>query len=199
MPVTTVFIFCKPNRIGLSKTRLARDIGPVEAQRVNRFMTTRVMRVMDDIRWQTALCVAPDDAAEMPDAGWPMNAVCFPQGPGDLGDRLTRAFELAPLGNVIFIGTDQPDLSRLDISDAVSSLRHNEAVVGPASDGGFWLLGLRKRVGSKAPFGNIRWSSSETLNDLRKNLSERSVLYLEQRTDVDDGASLAAWKSSRPN
>ena len=199
MPITTLFIFCKPNRIGLSKTRLAKDVGPVEAQRLNRFMTNRVMRVMDDSRWQTTLCVTPDSAVETPEADWPSNAVCFPQGPGDLGDRLSRAFNLAPLGNVIFTGTDQPDIRPSDIFDAIQVLRSSQAIVGPACDGGFWLLGLTKRIGSKAPFDDIRWSSSETLNDLRTNLSERSISYLEQRTDVDDGASLAAWKSSRPN
>ncbi|MAK60647.1 MAG: hypothetical protein CMK09_06685 [Ponticaulis sp.] len=195
MPLTTLFVFTKPNRIGLSKTRLAREIGPVEAARMNAMSTSRVMKSVDDARWQTALCVAPDLATETREPLWPSQLPRLPQGHGDLGDRLSRAYELAPPGNVLFVGTDMPDLKPQDIWTAIKGLRRHDTVIGPANDGGFWLIGLRKRVGSRAPFNNVRWSSEHTLSDVLKNCEGQSVGRLSERTDLDTSEDLTFWRS----
>lgn len=194
MPVNSLFVFAKPNRFGVSKTRLARDIGPVEAARVNSMSTSRVLKAVIDPRWQTALSVAPDLATESRQPLWPGSLPRIPQGGGDLGDRLTRAYNLAPTGNVIFIGTDMPDLNRHDIWAACKALRRTECVIGPAEDGGFWLIGLNKRTGSHPPFDNVRWSSADTLKDVERNLGPARPVYLETRRDIDDGEDWLAWK-----
>lgn len=195
MAINTLFIFTKPNRIGLSKTRLARDIGPTEAARVNAMSMTRVFKSVEDRRWQTALCVAPDIAAHTRQALWPENLHRLPQGGGDLGDRLIRAYASAPPGNVIFVGTDMPDLSKQDIWQTIKSLRVHDVVVGPANDGGFWLIGLKKRGRKHAPFDNVRWSTEHTLSDVLRNCANHSMARLDERIDLDERSDLTAWRA----
>ena len=192
--MNSLFVVTKPNLMGMAKTRLARDIGVVEARRINAMAMSSVMKAVVDPRWQTALYVTPDNALYQRQPSWPDTLTRISQGSGDLGARLSRAYALAPLGKVVFIGTDMPDLSRKDLAKAFRFLNQADCVVGPADDGGFWLIGLNKRVGSAPPFANVRWSSSETLKDVRANLGSAKIQYLETRIDIDDAASLNAWR-----
>ncbi|MAP93941.1 MAG: hypothetical protein CMK07_03225 [Ponticaulis sp.] len=193
MTLTTLIVFAKPNRMGLSKTRLARDIGPSAAHRINTMAQARVFREVMDPRWQTRLYLTPDKALFDRHPGFPEGAELWLQSPGDLGTRLTVAFDEAPLGNVIFIGTDMPDLRRTDIAATINSLNTAPLVVGPAMDGGFWLMGLRKRIGSHAPFDEVRWSSAHTLSDVLRNVEGERAEWLDKRIDLDDGPSLKEW------
>ena len=195
MTPITVFAFVKPNRMGLAKTRLARDLGACEARRINAMTTASALRALDDQRWTGVLSVAPDTAVKSRQPLWPDALVRIPQGMGDLGDRLTRAYNIAPLGRVIFVGSDMPDLSRADIHSASQKLLRNDAVFGPADDGGFWLFGLNKRCGSHAPFDHVRWSSEWALSDVRDNLDGRKIAFLDQRIDLDDLAALKKWRN----
>lgn len=192
----TVCIFAKPNRMGLAKTRLARDMGWAEAQRVNAFATARVMRQVVDPRWRTLLYAAPDSYVIGRHPAWPAHIKRRSQGTGDLGARLTKGFDEASNGLVLFIGSDAPDLTRHHIWAAVKALRDHDGVFGPADDGGFWLFGVRKRVGSRAPFEDVRWSSEHALTDVRRNLGNARVAYLETLIDLDDGDALRAWNEN---
>lgn len=192
--MNSLFIFTKPNRMGVSKTRLAREIGFAEAQRINAMSTARVMRNAADPRWQTALMVAPDSALETRQPLWPNTLARISQGEGDLGARMSRAFDLAPLGNVLMIGTDMPDLSRALIGQAIRLLRSRDAVFGPADDGGFWLFGQKKRSRSKPPFQNVRWSSPHALADVVRNLGPARIGYLPEMIDFDDADALRTWR-----
>ena len=197
MTLNTLFIFAKPNRIGLSKTRLARDVGKAEAQRINAMATSRVMRVAQDPRWQTALMVAPDNAITSRQPVWPDTIMRLPQGAGDLGDRMSRAYNTAPLGKVVFVGTDMPDLRPAHIWQTIKMLNTQDAVFGPADDGGFWLCGLNKRIGTEDPFFDVRWSSEHTLDDVTRNLGIADIGYLDTMIDLDDGEALSAWTKPR--
>lgn len=195
MPSNTLFIFAKPNRMGQAKTRLARDIGRVEAQRLNAMATSRVLRNAKSPRWHTVLMVAPDLAVWSRQPAWPNSIDRLPQGSGNLGDRMTRAFDAAPLGKVIFLGTDQPDLKKIDLLETLKTLQTHHAVFGPADDGGFWLFGMRKGISTSAPFQNVRWSTEHALADVRANLHGQSIAYLEQRIDLDDAKAVKNWRS----
>lgn len=194
LPIT-VFIFTKPNRMGLSKTRLARDISFSEARRVNAMATARVLRNLHDPRWMSVLMVAPDLSCWSVNPDWPAHYLRLPQGDGNLGDRLAHAFDLAPHGKVIFTGTDQPDVSAKDIWRACLALQNHDAVFGPADDGGFWLMGMNKRIGTRTPFANVRWSSEHTLSDVCTNLRDQKIAMLERRIDLDDGEAMRQWRA----
>lgn len=195
--MNSVFIFAKPNRMGVSKTRLAREIGVSEARRVNAMMTSRVMRASIDPRWQTAIMAAPDDALYTRQPLWSATLPRLSQGDGDLGDRMRRAFDLAPLGNVIMVGTDMPDLSPGLIWKAIRLLQRHDAVLGPADDGGFWLFGQTKRVNTTPPFTGVRWSTEHAMSDVVSNLGQARIGYLPVLTDIDDASALKAWLSQR--
>jgi rSAM/selenodomain-associated transferase 1 len=183
-PRPQLIIFAKAPRMGAAKTRLARDIGPVHAQRLYRAMTTRITRQVSDPRWDTHLAVSPDDYLDRLPLWAHMDQ--RPQGSGGLTPRLLRAFN-SP-GPVCIIGTDCPAVTARDITESFAQLNRAELVLGPADDGGFWSIAARNRSASKVSsslFEGVRWSSATALSDVAKNVSGR-VHYLRTLTDADD-------------
>ena len=175
-------VFAKAPRMGRAKTRLARDVGLVHAQRLYRAMTAKVLRAVQDPRWDTVLAATPEGAW---DAAWD-GAELTGQGGGDLGARLARAMGVP--GPVCVIGTDCPEVEAQDIAAAFRALRGAELVLGPAGDGGFWLITARGPVGAEL-FKDVRWSGETALADVAANV-EGEVAYLRELVDVDDAAAL---------
>lgn len=189
-------IMAKAPLIGRVKTRLARDIGAVEAVRFFRTASAGLIRrVGNDPRWQTVLALAPDSAVHEP-GGWPAGMVRIGQGTGDLGDRMGRLFRDLPPGPVVIVGADIPDIHASHIAAAFAALGRHDAVFGPAEDGGYWLVGLKRRPRVAGIFDGVRWSSAETLEDTVANVRKRkmSVAMLERLPDIDTGADYAKWK-----
>jgi hypothetical protein len=185
-----VLIFAKAPRMGLGKTRLARGIGVARAWRLNRAMQAGTCRVAVDSRWDALLCVAPDreTATRLPGV-WPQRLTRKAQGMGDLGARLMRAFAWAGRRPVLAIGTDCPAMTRADLWAAVKALRRADAVAGPATDGGYWLFGLKDPGLAPAAFANVRWSSEHALADTLAGLPTGArVARLRMLSDVDGQA-----------
>lgn len=167
------------------KTRLGAGIGMAAAANWFRAQSSALIRRLSrDARWRTVLAVAPDLAVNS--SAWPPDAGRWPQGSGNLGDRMARALRRFGPGPVIIIGADIPGIEPHHIAEAVSALRAHDAVFGPAPDGGYWLVGLR---GGKTPRGfmqGVRWSSEHTLSDTLKTLAPGArVARLEELRDVD--------------
>ena len=184
-----LIIFAKAPLIGKAKTRLAADIGPVHAQRLYRAMTRRIIRNLKSPKWETSLSVTPAKwLGALPD--WD-GAAQYAQTQGSLSPRLLQAFSAdAP---TLVIGTDSPQVTVQDIDAAFKALRRHEAVFGPADDGGFWLMGLRRKAKPHI-FDNIRWSSENALADVAANLGEQPH-YLRTLIDVDDANALKHVKA----
>ncbi len=182
-------VMVKAPRPGLVKTRLGREIGMVEAAWWMRHQLHRLMRELRDPRWQLSLAVAPDAAISAPD--WPSDLPKQPQGSGDLGARMARAFRRAPPGPVCIVGADIPGLRRRHVAQAFRALGQADAVIGPAPDGGYWLIGF----GATAPlpatlFHGVRWSTRHARADTVANLRGHRIAYLQELADVDDAADL---------
>ncbi|MEM9667554.1 MAG: DUF2064 domain-containing protein [Pseudomonadota bacterium] len=192
----TVLIFAKPPLIGLSKTRLARSLGVAEARRIARWTSAITIREATDPRWTTILYVAPDAAlTETYGSLWPSHLQRRSQGTGDLGDRLGKGFAEAPIGPVLFIGADTPDICRAHIWQAFQHLKQCDGVFGPASDGGFWLFGLNKRRRTPPPFSKVRWSGPDAMADVRRNLGRHAqIAELPVLIDIDDADDWMAWR-----
>ncbi len=187
-------IFARRPALGVGKRRLAADVGDVEAWRFQRWAVAGlVRRLSGDPRWRVHLAVAPDRPAGWPGAGLSV----WPQGRGDLGQRLMRLARRFPAGRLVIIGSDTPDIDRADIAAACEALRGRHAVVGPATDGGYWLIGLRRFPRGPAPFSGVRWSSPETLSDTLEALAGWRTARLRTLSDVDDGAALARWRAGQ--
>jgi uncharacterized protein len=188
----TLIIFAKAPRMGVSKTRLAAGIGRVRAWRVKRGLDAFTCRIaMQSPAWSTLLAIAParDERAAFPGA-WPKAMTRIGQGTGDLGQRMARALRRFGQGPVCIIGSDLPDLRTTDIAAAFGVLRKKDMVFGPASDGGFWLIGMSARCARKAALDAITWSSPQTLAQTLAALPKTwRVGFLRELEDVDDGAS----------
>ncbi len=177
----------KEPRAGRVKTRLGQDIGMTGAALWYRHQTTRLLRNIRDPRWRIVLSIAPDTALQ--NSVWPNDLTRMAQGSGNLGTRMHRALS-AVRGPAILIGSDIPNIEPRHIARAFAHLGTARSVIGPATDGGFWLIGLAN--GATAPksiFKNARWSHPETLNDVLPTLPH-PVAFTDTMTDVDTASDL---------
>ncbi len=189
-----LIVFAKAPRPGRVKTRLAAGIGAEAALAFYRDTLAAVLGRLDGGGlWATVLAVTPDgDAGE--DALWPTATPRVPQGPGDLGERMGRF--LAGAGReapVAVVGTDIPELGAGHVAGAFGALAAgHDLVLGPAADGGYWL------IGASAPFpparvGGVRWSTGHTRADTLRGAAGMRVALLEELEDVDDVEGYRRW------
>ncbi len=111
----------------------------------------------------------------------------------DLGEKMKNAFDeslKSGYESVCIIGTDCLELTKDILKDAFESLKHQDAVIGPAADGGYYLLGMNRMIPEL--FGNKKWSTStvceDTIEDLK--LLQRSYHLLAVLHDVDSESDL---------
>ena len=119
------------------------------------------------------------------------------QGGGGLGVRMQRQFQRAATERarrVVLIGSDLPQLERADLVSAFAALDHQEAVLGPACDGGYWLIGLRRP--EPALMEGIAWGSEQVLEQTLAALARRGLepALLPWRRDLDRGEDLGPWR-----
>jgi len=182
-----LIIFVKAPRPGFVKTRLAKVIGADSASiAYNKLVTTLVNRLsaLEDVELRFSTSDAAVEIAPWLCPAW----TTAPQGGGDLGERLRRAFDhafAAACQRVTIIGSDCPDITERAILDSWSLLAGHDAVLGPANDGGYWLIALK----APAPelFTKIDWSTPEVLKQTLANLTrtERSCHLLRELRDID--------------
>ena len=197
--IQTLILFARQPRLGAVKTRLARDVGALGALRFYRTSSAGLAtRLGQGIGWQTVIAITPDRFADRPARGrhWPSPIGLVPQGRGDLGQRMAHAFRRR-IGPVVIIGTDSPDIRRHHIKRAFQLLGHNDAVFGPALDGGYWLIGLKQPCRAGRLLRDVRWSSPHALADTLANFSPGDrIACLETLRDIDRGQDLLASRGA---
>ena len=119
------------------------------------------------------------------------------QGKGCLGEKMKRQIIINKkfctqnkIKNIIFIGTDLPDLCHLDLLNTIRELKHNDLILGPSNDGGYWLIGLSAKIISNhlnLPFINIMWSKDNVLQNTIDNFASTKLKYkfLDKKIDID--------------
>ena len=181
-------IFARLPRLGTGKRRLARDIGASAALSFQRTMLAQTLRrLARDHRWRTYIAATPDRSGP-----WPGGMSLLAQGRGDLGMRMARTARALPPGPVVIVGCDIPGMTAGHVAAAFRKLGSFDAVFGPATDGGYWLVGLRRRPQFIDPFTNVRWSTRHALADTVAGLGGRRVAMVAMLADVDDGDAFAA-------
>jgi len=191
-------LFLRAPRLGRVKSRLAAGIGALAALRFHRQTSERLLRVVTrDRRWRVHIALTPDRDA-VRGSPWRLALSRFGQGAGDLGQRMERAVRRLPPGPVVIIGSDIPALAPAHVEAAFAALGAHHAVFGPAADGGYWLVGFRRRPRLPRPlFPRVRWSSPEALADTLAGLPrDMRVAFLETLEDVDDAASYRRWREA---
>jgi uncharacterized protein len=197
-PRRHLVVFLRAPRLGRVKSRLAAGIGALAALRFYRETSERLLRAMTrDARWRVHLALTPDRDA-LSGRAWRGHRARFAQGTGDLGRRMEGAVRRLPPGPVVIIGSDIPALGPAQVAAAFAALGTHHAVFGPAADGGYWLVGFRRRPRLPRPlFPRVRWSSPEALADTLAGLPrDMRVAFLETLEDVDDAAAYRRWRET---
>lgn len=181
-------IMLKEPRAGRVKTRLGKDIGMTTAAWWFRHQSRSLLRRIRDRKWDIVLSVSPDTSVSSRE--WPQNLPRMAQGTGDIGQRMSRAFQNLGRGPIVLIGGDIPGVNPLHIQKAFEELKRSDIVFGPANDGGFWLVGMRQVRCPQNLFQNVRWSTEFALSDTLANIPEAKVGFVDTMSDVDTAADL---------
>jgi len=187
---------------GRCKTRLSRDIGKINSAKVQSLMTKHTLSVAKSIKEKGLI----DISLAISGVGFNKSKRWCDQlgirnfnlqGRGCLGEKMKRqiilnkkSFFNKKIKNIIFIGTDLPDLCHLDIVNTINDLKKNDLILGPSNDGGYWLIGFSEKILSShlhLPFINIKWSKENVLQNTIDNFSSIDIKYkfLNTKIDVD--------------
>lgn len=190
-----MLIFAKYPQPGAVKTRMTPPLTPEEAAELH---LASLRAVCENLPMNAGLApvlvVTPDQRVDqtVEMLSGTVSDV-WPQGEGDLGERLSRAadraFEAGAdrqagfTGSVLLLGADSPTLPKAYVSDAINALTRHDAVLGPTHDGGYYLLGLRRRVPSL--FDRIDWGTSLAADQTKERAVEAGVDLAELRIWYD--------------
>ncbi len=189
-----LYLFTRYPSPGATKTRLIPALGAAGAARLHRRLVQRTLSSLRRLQRKSGVdCrvrYTGTDATGMESwlgLGW----LCEPQGEGDLGQRMAAAIaEGATDGPVVLIGSDCPDLTVDHLQAAFSALEQHDLVLGPATDGGYWLIGLRRPCPEL--FVGVEWGTERVLARtlvIAADLGLR-VRQLEPLRDIDRPADL---------
>ena len=195
-----LLIFTRNPELGKCKTRLAATVGDEAALHIYKFLLRHTAEITENIKVDKFVYYS--EGIHKEDI-WDDNRYTKRVQRGeDLGARMENAFAEAYSSgyrSAVIIGSDLYDLTQADIEDAFKKLNEHDAVIGPAKDGGYYLLGMK----SLKPelFANKNWGTATVLKDTLNDLKEESVAQLQPRNDVDyyeDIKDVEAFKKYLP-
>jgi len=187
---------------GRCKSRLSKDIGKINSAKIQNVMTNHTISVAKSLQ-RTRLIdvsIAISGLGKKNCRRWSKNLGIKKfnlQGKGCLGERMKRQIIINKkfctkqrIKNIIFIGTDLPDLCHQDLLNTLRELQQNDLILGPSNDGGYWLIGLSEKIISthlNLPFINIKWGSENVLKNTIDNFSSRKLKhkFLDKKIDID--------------
>ena len=184
MSKNLLLIFTRNPELGKTKTRLAKTIGDEAALEIYKFLLDHTREVTQNLTCDKAVYysvkIRENDI-------W--NASVYQkhqQNGDDLGERMYNAFQDAFTNNyekVLIVGSDLYDLKPHHINNAFEKLNSNDVVIGPAEDGGYYLLGMKKLHSNV--FKSKDWGTSTVRKDTLNDLQNVSVHLLETLNDID--------------
>jgi len=197
-----LIIMAKWHAFGRCKTRLSKDIGKSNSAKVQSVMTKHTISVAKFLQENKLLdiSIAISGLGVGNCRKWSRELGIKKfnlQGKGCLGEKMKRQIIINKkfctqnkIKNIIFIGTDLPDLCHLDLLNTIRELKQNDLVLGPSNDGGYWLIGLSEEIISKhqyLPFINISWSKENVLQNTINNFAHTKLKYklLDKKIDID--------------
>lgn len=193
-----VIVFARVPQLGRVKTRLARGIGATAALRFYRLSLTATLRhLARDPRFDLRIAATPARArARQFGISLPARIDIVAQRAGHLGRRMLGALRDAGRRPAVIVGCDIPDLDAVAVIEALRALAAAQVVLGPARDGGYWLIGWRGAPPSPRLLDGVRWSTDAAMSDTLARLGARRVARARLLADVDDAADLARLRPS---
>ena len=179
-----LLIFTRNPEPGKCKTRLAAKVGDEAALEIYKFLLDHTVEITKDL--YAKKCVYYSEEIWQEDI-W--GSTIFDkelQVGADLGERMANAFTqgfAAGFKKIIVIGSDMYDLKQSDLENAFTALEKDDYVIGPAVDGGYYLLGMKKY--KQELFTNKQWGKNTVLEATLANLSNEKMAILPKRNDVD--------------
>ena len=199
-----VLLFVKYPANGRVKTRLADQIGQDTATGLYRNFVTDILATLKSLDVNFKIVFDPPDSKEQFQQWLGKEYSYIPQAGQDLGQRMKNAFLQTFSGgfnSVIVIGSDSPDLPAEHLELALKALDTNDTVIGPSTDGGYYLMGFNKDTFLPDVFNGISWSSdrvfSRTINTLKQY--RQNMYLLPQWHDVDTLADLKSFSHRNKN
>lgn len=191
---------------GTTKTRLIPALGAEGAAELQREMTRHTLSVAPPLRRTMDVGVRFTGEDKAPMAQWLGPELLYaPQGEGDLGARMARAIEESfarAYGKVLLVGSDCPALDSAITTAAVEALDNHDMVLGPAADGGYYLIGMTLPGAPEdipAFFSDMAWGTEGVLAATRERAREQEMTLLELPilSDVDLPEDLDGWEAAR--
>ncbi|HUI44655.1 MAG TPA: TIGR04282 family arsenosugar biosynthesis glycosyltransferase [Nitrospirota bacterium] len=185
-----VILFVKLPEKGKVKSRLATSLDGDVVLRLYECMVLDAIDMLNGGHYSFRICFDPPEASDRI-RQWLGDAYSYvPQLGDDLGEKMEKAFSRVfsdEVREAVLIGSDVPGVTAAIIDEAFEALAAHDSVIGPASDGGYYLIGFRKGALCPDVFHHMTWSTAsvfeETVRRLRRALC--SVHVLPERTDVD--------------
>ncbi len=179
-----LLIFIRNPVPGKCKTRLAAVIGDEAALEIYKFLLRHTASVTRDLRLTKRVCYTENIQQ---DDYWDRHIYqkVLQEG-NDLGERMLRAFKQGfaeGYDKIIIIGSDLYDLETADLEEAFRKLDSADYVLGPATDGGFYLLGMK--AADPRLFTGKKWGSATVLEATLKDLENKSLVLLPVKNDID--------------
>ena len=188
-----LMIFTRNPELGKVKTRLAKGIGNHAALEVYKMLLRHTREVTQNIEQQKSVWYSVQIREK--DIWEPSIYAKNVQKGKDLGARMQSAFEQSfdsGYQKVIIIGSDLYDLKKEHLQEAFAQLNFNDIVLGPAQDGGYYLLGLKTVI--PEIFRNKDWGSDTVLQNTLRDLKNQKVYLLETLNDIDYAEDLEGYK-----
>lgn len=185
-----ILLFVKSPRAGTVKTRLAAEIGEEAVVGLYKCFVEDLLAMIENVDSGLRLCFHPPEAMSQVRQWLGDRHSYRPQRGDDLGHRLRNAFAGAfedGFSKVVAIGSDSPDLPEEFLREAFDKLESHDAVLGPANDGGYYLIGFSEDSFITEAFDDINWSTSGVCDQTRARLGTHglSVHLLPLWYDVD--------------
>lgn len=179
-----LIIFTKNPELGKCKTRLAKSIGDISALKVYKYLLQHTAKVTQEITANKEVFYnqTPIENDNFSSAYFSKKT----QTGADLGEKMSNAFQEGfsnKYEKIVIIGSDLYDLETKDIQEAFLQLEKSDYVIGPAKDGGYYLLGMKKFT--PKIFQQINWSTSTVLEETLQLLKNKKVVLLQEKNDID--------------
>jgi len=187
---TCILYFVKYPQTGEVKQRLAADIDEDIVVELYRNFVLDTISTLKKLDVQLCICFSPLNAQKKFRVWLGSSYRYVPQKGNDLGERMKNSFSHAfaeGFRRVILIGSDSPDLPGDFLSTAIVELQTHDLVLGPSSDGGYYLIGFRNTTFLPSVFDGIHWSSSTVLQETMEKIHNKKhrLSLLPVWSDVD--------------
>ncbi|MFL2632710.1 MAG: TIGR04282 family arsenosugar biosynthesis glycosyltransferase [Candidatus Marivariicella sp.] len=184
MKQNLLIIFSKNSILGKVKSRLAKSIGEKKALKIYKLLVKKTINVLFEFKYDMA--VFHSDFIPKKNI-WNFTKYQKIQNGRNLGNKMKNAFQWGfnnGYNKILIIGTDLWDLEEKLLIKSYEKLKNNDVVFGPAFDGGYYLLGLKKMTNSI--FEIKSWGTNDVLKNSLKRVKGKSVYFLPMLNDIDD-------------